>query len=130
MTNGSPVGLISSDIDNFDSIFKDVKESFKTLIHLANLKSGCRLWYRKLISWFHVYRHNGKRQIYQTPKDVWMTLWTIDDSAILFTALNGIIMDWWDLWRLSKGTVMFIGTIILNSDLAIYWIFVSIHQAC
>lgn len=50
MTNGSPVVLISCDIDNFDPIFKDVKESFKTLIHLVNLKFWCHLWNRKLIS--------------------------------------------------------------------------------
>lgn len=129
MTNGSPARLISCDMDHFHPIFKDVKESFKTLIHLVNLKFGCHLWYRKLISWFHIYRLSGKRQIYQTLKDVWMTMWTISDSAILFTVLNGIIMDWWDWWRLSKGTVMFIGTIILNSVLAIYLFFVNIHQA-
>lgn len=50
MTNGSPVRLISCDINHFDPIFKDAKESFKILIHLVNLKFGCCLWYRKLIS--------------------------------------------------------------------------------
>lgn len=36
----SDVGLISCDTDHFDPIFKDVKEYFKTLIHLVNLNLG------------------------------------------------------------------------------------------